>query len=156
MLFMLFYYRRAGLNAVIAQLFHLYINVAILSVFGFTLTLSAMAGLVLSIGMAVDANVLIFERMKEEARLGKTKQAVVSHGFSRAFSAILDSNVTTVIAALVLTQLGKGSIQGFAVTLLIGNIATLFAAVFVSRLIFDFELDVLKAKRLVLTWRKIT
>jgi preprotein translocase subunit SecD len=156
MLFMLLYYRRAGLNAVIAQLLHLYINVAILSVFGFTLTLSAMAGLVLSIGMAVDANVLIFERMKEEARLGKTKQAVVSHGFSRAFSAILDSNVTTIIAALVLTQLGKGSIQGFAVTLLIGNIATLFAAVFVSRLIFDFELDVLKAKRLVLTWRKIT
>jgi preprotein translocase subunit SecD len=156
MLFMLFYYRRAGLNAVVAQLFHLFINVAILSVFGFTLTLSAMAGLVLSIGMAVDANVLIFERMKEEARLGKTKQAVVSHGFARAFSAILDSNVTTVIAALVLTQLGKGSIQGFAVTLLIGNIATLFAAVFVSRLIFDFELEVLKAKRLVLTWRKIT
>ena len=107
---------------------------------------AAIAGLVLTIGMAVDANVLIFERMKEESRLGKTTQAVVSHGFSRAFSAILDSNVTTIIAALVLTQLGKGSIQGFAVTLLIGNLATLFAAVFVSRLIFDFELDVLRAK----------
>jgi len=156
MLFMLVYYRRAGLNAVIAQLLHLYINVAILSVFGFTLTLSAIAGLVLTIGMAVDANVLIFERMKEESRLGKTLQAVVSHGFSRAFSAILDSNVTTVIAALVLMQLGKGSIQGFAVTLLIGNLATIFAAVFVSRLIFDFELDVLRAKRLLLTWRPTT
>ena len=155
MAFMLLYYRRAGLNAVISQLLHLYINVAILSVFGFTLTLSAIAGLVLTIGMAVDANVLIFERMKEESRLGKTTQAVVSHGFSRAFSAILDSNVTTIIAALVLTQLGKGSIQGFAVTLLIGNLATLFAAVFVSRLIFDFELDVLRTKKILLTWRKI-
>jgi preprotein translocase subunit SecD len=155
MAFMLLYYRRAGLNAVVSQLLHLYINVAILSVFGFTLTLSAIAGLVLTIGMAVDANVLIFERMKEETRLGKTTQAVVSHGFSRAFSAILDSNVTTIIAALVLTQLGKGSIQGFAVTLLIGNLATLFAAVFVSRLIFDFELDVLRTKRIRLTWRKL-
>jgi preprotein translocase subunit SecD len=155
MIFMLLYYRRAGFNAVVSQLLHLYINVAILSVFGFTLTLSAIAGLVLTIGMAVDANVLIFERMKEESRLGKTTQAVVSHGFSRAFSAILDSNVTTIIAALVLTQLGKGSIQGFAVTLLIGNLATLFAAVFVSRLIFDFELDVLKTKRIRLTWRKL-
>ncbi len=155
MIFMLLYYRRAGLNAVIAQLLHLYINVAILSVFGFTLTLSAIAGLVLTIGMAVDANVLIFERMKEEARLGKTNQAIVGHGFSRAFTAILDSNVTTIIAALVLTQLAKGSIQGFAVTLLVGNLATLFAAVFVSRLIFDFELDVLRTKRLLLTWRRI-
>jgi preprotein translocase subunit SecD len=155
MAFMLLYYRRAGLNAVISQLLHLYINVAILSVFGFTLTLAAIAGLVLTIGMAVDANVLIFERMKEESRLGKTTHAVVSHGFTRAFSAILDSNVTTIIAALVLTQLGKVSIQGFAVTLLIGNLATLFAAVFVSRLIFDFELDVLKARRILLTWRKI-
>jgi preprotein translocase subunit SecD len=155
MLFMLFYYRRAGVNAVLSLLLHLYINVAILSVFGFTLTLSAIAGLVLTIGMAVDANVLVFERMKEESRLGKTVQAVISHGFSRAFTAILDSNVTTVIAALVLMNLGKGSIQGFAVTLLIGNLATLFTAVFVSRLIFDFELDMLRAKRILLTWRKI-
>lgn len=155
MLFMLGYYRRAGLNAVISQLLHLYINVAILSVFNFTLSLAAIAGLVLTIGMAVDANVLIFERMKEEARLGKSTLAVVSHGFSRAFTAILDSNVTTIIAALVLTQLAKGSIQGFAVTLLIGNLATLFAAVFVSRLIFDFNVDVLKTKRILLTWRRV-
>jgi preprotein translocase subunit SecD len=155
MIFMLLYYRRAGFNAVISQLLHLYINIAILSVFGFTLTLSAIAGLVLTIGMAVDANVLIFERMKEESRLGKTNQAIVGHGFSRAFTAILDSNITTIITALVLTQLGKGSIQGFAVTLLIGNLATLFAAVFVSRLIFDFELDVLHIKKIRLTWRKI-
>jgi preprotein translocase subunit SecD len=155
MLFMLGYYRRAGLNAVISQLLHLYINVAVLSVFNFTLSLAAIAGLVLTIGMAVDANVLVFERMKEESRLGKSTQAVVSHGFSRAFTAILDSNVTTIIAALVLMQLAKGSIQGFAVTLLIGNLATLFAAVFVSRLIFDFNVDVLKTKRILLTWRRI-
>jgi preprotein translocase subunit SecD len=155
MIFMLLYYRRAGFNAIVSLLLHLYINVAVLSVFGFTLTLASIAGLVLTIGMAVDANVLIFERMKEETRLGKTIQAIVSHGFSRAFSAILDSNVTTIIAALVLTQLGKGSIRGFAVTLLIGNLATLFTAVVVSRLIFDFELDVLRTKRIRLTWRKI-
>ena len=155
MLFMLVYYRRAGLNAVISQLLHLFINVAILSVFNFTLSLAAIAGLVLTIGMAVDANVLIFERMKEEARLGKSTNAIVGHGFSRAFTAILDSNVTTIIAALVLTQLAKGSIQGFAVTLLIGNLATLFAAVFVSRLIFDFEVDVLRTRRILLTWRRV-
>ncbi|HET6488028.1 MAG TPA: protein translocase subunit SecD, partial [Spirochaetia bacterium] len=154
MLFMLGYYRRAGFNAVLAQLLHLYINVAILSVFNFTLTLTAIAGLVLTIGMAVDANVLIFERIKEESRLGKSVQAVISHGFSRAFSAILDSNVTTIIAALVLTQLAKGSIQGFAVTLLVGNLATLFAAVFVSRLIFDFSIDVLHTKHILVTWRR--
>jgi preprotein translocase subunit SecD len=155
MLFMLGFYRRAGLNAVISQLLHLYINVAILSVFNFTLTLSAIAGLVLTIGMAVDANVLIFERIKEESRLGKSVQAVIEHGFNRAFSAILDSNVTTIIAALVLSFLAKGSIQGFAVTLLIGNLATLFAAVFVSRLIFDFNVDVLKVKRILVSWRKL-
>ncbi len=155
MLFMLTYYRRAGLNAVISQLLHLFINVAILSVFNFTLSLAAIAGLVLTIGMAVDANVLIFERMKEESRLGKSTNAIISHGFSRAFTAILDSNVTTIIAALVLTQLAKGSIQGFAVTLLIGNLATLFAAVFVSRLIFDFEVDVLRTRRILLTWRRV-
>jgi preprotein translocase subunit SecD len=153
--FMLLYYRRAGFNAVLANILNLYLIVAILSVFGFTLTLAAIAGLVLNVGMAVDASVLIFERMKEESRLGKTTHAVVNSGFTRAFSAILDSNLTTIIAAIVLMQLAKGSIQGFAVTLMIGNTATLFSAVFVSRLIFDFEVDVLKAKRILLTWRKM-
>ncbi len=153
--FMLLYYRRAGLNAVIANILNLVLIISVLSVFGFTLTLSAIAGLVLNVGMAVDASVLIFERMKEEARLGKTTQAIVSHGFTRAFSAILDSNLTTIITALVLTQLSKGSIQGFAVTLVIGNLATLFSAVFVSRLIFDFEVDVLRTKTMRLTWRKL-
>ncbi len=154
-LFMMLYYRRAGLNAIIAQLLNLYIIVSVLSVFNFTLTLSAIAGLVLNVGMAVDASVLIFERMKEEMRLGKSNQAVVKAGFDRAFWAIADSNITTIIAALVLTQLAKGSIQGFAVTLTVGNIATLFSAVFVSRLIFDFNVDVLKVRKIRVTWRKI-
>jgi preprotein translocase subunit SecD len=154
-LFMLLYYRRAGLNAIIAQVLNLYFIVSILSVFNFTLTLAAIAGLVLNIGMAVDASVLIFERMKEEMRLGKSNQAVVKAGFDRAFWAIADSNITTIIAALVLTQLAKGSIQGFAVTLTIGNLATLFTAVFVSRLIFDFNTDVLRVRKIRVTWRKI-
>ena len=154
-LFMLLYYRRAGLNAIIAQILNLYIIVSVLSVFNFTLTLSAIAGLVLNVGMAVDASVLIFERMKEEMRLGKSNQAVVKAGFDRAFWAIADSNITTIIAALVLTQLGKGSIQGFAVTLTVGNLATLFTAVFVSRLIFDFNVDVLRVRKIRVSWRKI-
>ena len=154
-IFMLLYYRRSGVNAIIAQLLNLYFIVAILSVFNFTLTLTAIAGLVLNVGMAVDASVLIFERMKEEMRLGKTVSAVVKAGFDRAFWAIADSNITTIIAALVLSQLAKGSIQGFAMTLMIGNISTLFTAVFISRLIFDFNVDVLKVKRIVVSWRKI-
>jgi preprotein translocase subunit SecD len=154
-LFMMLYYRRAGLNAIIAQILNLYFIVAVLSVFNFTLTLAAIAGLVLNVGMAVDASVLIFERMKEEMRLGKSNQAVVKAGFDRAFWAIADSNITTIIAALVLTQLAKGSIQGFAVTLTVGNLATLFTAVFVSRLIFDFNNDVLKVRKIRVTWRKI-
>jgi len=153
--FMLAYYRRAGLNAILANILNLYLIVSILSVFGFTLTLAAIAGLVLNVGMAVDASVLIFERMKEEMRLGKTTQAVVKSGFERAFLAIADSNITTIIAALVLTQLAKGSIQGFAVTLAVGNVATLFSAVFVSRLIFDFNVEVLKVKKIWVTWSRI-
>jgi preprotein translocase subunit SecD len=153
--FMLAYYRRAGLNAILANVLNLYLIVSILSVFGFTLTLAAIAGLVLNVGMAVDASVLIFERMKEEMRLGKTTQAVVKSGFERAFLAIADSNITTIIAALVLTQLAKGSIQGFAVTLAVGNVATLFSAVFVSRLIFDFNVEVLKVKKIWVTWSRI-
>jgi len=153
--FMLVYYRRAGLNAVLANILNLFLIVAILSVFNFTLTLAAIAGLVLNVGMAVDASVLIFERMKEEMRLGKSTPAVVKAGFERAFLAIADSNITTIIAALVLTQLAKGAIQGFAVTIVVGNLATLFSAVFVSRLIFDFNVDVLKMKRIRVTWRRL-
>ncbi len=153
-IFMLAFYRRAGFNAIIAQILNLYFIIAILSVFKFTLTLSAIAGLILNVGMAVDASVLIFERIKEEMRLGKSPQAVVKAGFDRALWAIADSNITTVIAAIVLSFLAKGSIKGFAMTLAIGNLSTLFTAVFISRLIFDFNVDVLKVKRIVISWRK--
>lgn len=152
--FMLAYYSSGGLNAIIAQLLNLYFIVAVLSVFNFTLTLSSIAGLVLNVGMTVDASVLILERIKEEQRLGKSAQATVKAGFDRAFWAIADSNITTIIAAIVLTQMSKGSIQGFAMTLTIGNLSTLFTAVFCSRLIFDFTVDVLKVKRIRVSWRK--
>jgi preprotein translocase subunit SecD len=138
---------------VVAQVLNLYFMVAILSAFNFTLTLPAIAGLVLTVGMAVDASVLIFERMKEEMRLGKSTPAVVKAGFDRAFWAIADSNITTFIAAIVMSQFGKGSIQGFAVTLAVGIVSSLFTAVFVSRLIFDFNLEVLHVRRLRVSWR---
>ncbi len=152
-LFMMLYYRRAGLNAVIAQILNLYFIVAILSAFNFTLTLASIAGLVLTVGMAVDASVLIFERMKEEIRLGKSNTAVVKAGFDRAFWAIADSNITTFIAALVMSFFGKSSIKGFAVTLAVGIVSSMFTAVFVSRLIFDFNLEVLRVKHLRVSWR---
>jgi preprotein translocase subunit SecD len=132
-----------------------YFMFAILSAFNFTLTLAAITGMVLTIGMAVDANVLIFERMKEEYRLGKSPKAVIQAGFAKAFWAIADSNITTFIAAIVLSQLGKGPIQGFAVTLAVGVVTSMFTALFVSRLIYDFNTDVLKIHRLSLAWRRL-
>ena len=108
---------------------------------GANLTLPGLAGLVLSIGMAVDANVLIFERIREELRAGRTVKSAVQLGFEKALSSILDANVTTLIAALFLFQFGTGPIRGFAVTLSIGILASLFSAVFVSRWIFDFMLS---------------
>jgi preprotein translocase subunit SecD len=155
-LFMLIYYRRGGVNAVIAQVLNLYFMVALLSAFNFTLTLAAIAGLVLTVGMAVDASVLIFERMKEEIRLGKSNQAVVKAGFDRAFWAIADSNITTFIAALVMSFFGKSNIKGFAVTLAVGIVSSMFTAVFVSRLIFDFNLEVVRIKHLRVSWRTTT
>jgi preprotein translocase subunit SecD len=155
-LFMLIYYRRGGVNAVIAQVLNLYFMVALLSAFNFTLTLAAIAGLVLTVGMAVDASVLIFERMKEEIRLGKSNQAVVKSGFDRAFWAIADSNITTFIAALIMSFFGKSSIKGFAVTLAVGIVSSMFTAVFVSRLIFDFNLEVVRIKHLRVSWRTTT
>jgi preprotein translocase subunit SecD len=106
------------------------------------------AGFILTLGMAVDANVIIFERMKEELRLGKSRKAAVDAGFSKAFWAVMDSNITTFIAALFLSQLGSGPIQGFAVSLAIGVFSSVFTALFVSRLIFDFGTDVLKSPNL--------
>jgi len=155
MLFMLLYYLGAGINAIICLLLNTYFTFAVLSVFNFTLTLPAVTGMVLTIGMAVDANVLIFERMKEEYRVGKSAKAAVQAGFAKAFWAIADSNITTFIAAIVLSQFGKGPIQGFAVTLAVGVVFSMFTALFVSRLIYDFNTDVLGIKRLSLGWRRL-
>jgi preprotein translocase subunit SecD len=152
MFFMLFYYKVAGFNAVVAQFLNIFLMFSILSAFNFTLTLPSIAGFILTIGMAVDANVIVFERMKEELKLGKSRQAAVEAGFDKAFWAIMDSNITTFIAALFLSQLGTGPIKGFAVSLAIGVFSSVFTALFVSRLIFDFGTDVLKSKKLSVSW----
>jgi len=151
--FMLLYYRGAGINAALAQIINLIIMIGVLSAFGLTLTLASIAGFVLTIGMSVDANVLIFERMKEELREGKGRIAAIKAGFNKAFWTIMDSNLTTLIAALVLSQIGSGPIQGFAISLSIGTISSLFTALFVSHLVFDFETDVLKMKHVSISWR---
>lgn len=150
--FMLVYYLGAGVNAVVAQILNMYIMFSILSAFNLTLTLSSVAGMILTVGMSVDANVIIFERIKEELALGKSRAAAVSSGFSNAFWAIMDSNITTFIAALFLSQLGTGSIQGFAVSLAIGVCSSVFTALVVSRLIFDFGTDVLKNQKISIGW----
>ncbi|MDR0669953.1 MAG: protein translocase subunit SecD [Treponema sp.] len=154
MLFMLVFYKAAGINAVVAQILNIYLMLSVLSAFNFTLTLPSIAGFILTIGMAVDANVIIFERMKEELRLGKGRKAVIDGGFDKAFWAIMDSNITTFIAALFLSQLGSGPIQGFAVTLAIGVFSSVFTSLFVSRLIFDFSTDVLGSKNVSVTWAR--
>lgn len=153
MVFMLLYYKGAGINAMIAQILNLFIMLSILSAFNLTLTLPSIAGFILTIGMAVDANVIIFERIKEELRLGKGRRAAIEAGFNKAFWAIMDSNITTFIAALFLSQLGSGPIQGFAVSLAIGVVSSVFTALFVSRLIFDFGTDVLKQQTVSISWR---
>ena len=152
LVFMLIFYKAAGINAVVAQILNLYIMFSILSAFNYTVTLSSIAGMILTIGMAVDANVLVFERIKEELRAGKSRPVAISMGFDNAFWAIMDSNITTFIAAIFLSQLGTGAIQGFAVSLAIGVISSVFTALFVSRLIFDFDTDVLKAKKVSIGW----
>jgi preprotein translocase subunit SecD len=136
MIFMLVYYRLAGLNADLALVLNIVILLGAMAYFGATLTLPGIAGVILTIGMAVDANVLIFERIREELRVGKTARSAVDTGFSRAFGTILDANLTTLIAALFLFQFGTGPIKGFAVTLSIGILASVFTAVFVSRTLF--------------------
>jgi preprotein translocase subunit SecD len=153
MVFMLLFYKGAGINAMVAQILNIYFMFSILSAFNFTLTLPSIAGFILTIGMAVDANVIIFERMKEELRLGKGRKAAVDAGFDKAFWAIMDSNITTFIAALFLSQLGSGPIQGFAVSLAIGVFSSVFTSLFVSRLMFDFGTDVLGSKSLSVSWR---
>jgi preprotein translocase subunit SecD len=137
MIFMVFYYRLSGINAVVALLLNIIILMGFLAYFGASLTLPGIAGIILTVGMAVDANVLVFERIREELGQGKSVLSSISSGFSRAFRTILDANVTTVIAAIFLFQFGTGPLRGFAVTLIIGISASMFTAIFVSRLIFD-------------------
>ncbi len=138
--FMLFYYRLSGVNALVSLLLNVLILMAALAYFGATLTLPGIAGVLLTIGMAVDANVLVFERIREELRLGKGVVAAVETGFDRAFTTIFDTNATTIIAALFLFIFGTGPVKGFAVTLTIGLLANLFTAVYVSRALFEYIL----------------
>ncbi len=138
---MLIVFRRSGLNAVAALTLNIIIVFGALAYFGATLTVPGIAGIILTIGMAVDANVLIFERIKEELRAGRTVKSAVASGFAKALSSILDANVTTLIAAVFLFQFGTGPIRGFAVTLSVGILASVFTAVFTSRWIFDLLLS---------------
>jgi preprotein translocase subunit SecD len=137
-LFMIFYYRVAGVIADVALLLNIILTLATLALFRATLTLPGIAGLVLSVGMAVDANILIHERIKEELRWGKTPRAAIDQGYHRAFITIIDSNLTTLIAGVLLYQFGTGPVRGFAVTLCIGILANIFTAVYITRWIFDF------------------
>jgi len=138
---MLAYYKRSGVNAVLALLLNTIILVAALSYFHAVLTLPGIAGVILTIGMAVDSNVLIFERIREELRSGKAVIAAVDAGFGKAWWTIVDTHVTTIVSCAFLFMFGTGPVRGFAITLVIGLFANVFTAVFVSKVIFDFELS---------------
>lgn len=148
LLFMAFYYRFSGVLADTALLLNMVLIMAVLSAFKATLTLPGIAGIILTIGMSVDANVLIFERVREELRLGKSIRAAVDAGFGRAFLTILDANVTTLIAAVVLFQFGTGPIKGFAVTLSIGIAASMFTAIVFCKTVYDLTLERVKVHSL--------
>jgi len=140
MLFMLVYYRMSGANAVLALVLNLVILLAALALFGATLTLPGIAGVILTIGMGVDSNVLVFERIREEMRNGKSAAAAVDSGFDKAFLTIIDTHVTTVVSAAFLGFFGTGPIRGFAITLVVGLVANIFTAVYVSKTIFQYHL----------------
>jgi preprotein translocase subunit SecD len=139
-LFMLIYYRLSGVNAVVALLMNVVLVLGAMAYFGSTLTLPGIAGLILTVGMAVDSNVLIFERIREELRLGKTVRTSIDQGFGRAFGTIVDTHVTTIVSAFFLFTYGTGPVRGFAVTLVIGLLFSMFTSVFVSRVIYDLVL----------------
>ncbi len=147
-IFMIVYYKIAGVIADIALIMNLILILACLAIFRATLTLPGIAGLILTIGMAVDGNVIIFERIREEIRIGKTPRAALETGYGKAILTILDAQVTTLIAALVLFQFGTGPIRGFAVTLSIGIITSIFTAIFVTKAIFDLLLTKKKVQKL--------
>jgi preprotein translocase subunit SecD len=149
MAFMLFYYRGSGINADLALILNLVILLGFMGAAGATLTLPGIAGVILTIGMGVDSNVLIFERIREEVRAGKSPSAAVDQGFAHAWVTIVDTHVTTIVSAAILFMFGTGPVKGFATTLTVGLIANLFTAVFVSRVIFDAHLNKLKPGELV-------
>ncbi len=138
---MLVYYKKSGINATLALVLNAIILIACLSYFDAVLTLPGIAGIILTIGMAVDSNVLIFERIREELRAGKAVIPAVDAGFGKAFLTIIDTHITTVVSCAILFLFGSGPVKGFAVTLVIGLIANVFTAVFVSKFIFDWELS---------------
>jgi preprotein translocase subunit SecD len=140
-LFMLVYYRSGGGVADIALIFCLLFVLAVLAAFQGTLTLPGIAGLILTLAVAVDANVLIYERIREELSLGKTIRAAIDAGYTKAFTAIFDSNVTTFITGVILFQFGSGPVQGFALTLMIGIVASLFCAMIISRVILNVMIE---------------
>ena len=146
--FMIMYYRLSGIVADVALFLNILLIFSGLAAFQATLTLPGIAGIILTIGMAVDANVLIFERIREELRLGKTPRAALDTGYSRATLTIIDANITTLIAAVVLFQFGTGPVRGFAVTLSIGIMASMFTAIVVTRIIFDYFLTQQRVKTL--------
>ncbi|MBS1816158.1 MAG: protein translocase subunit SecD [Acidobacteria bacterium] len=141
MIFMLIYYKGAGINADLALILNLVILLGFMGFTGSTLTLPGIAGVILTIGMGVDSNVLIFERIREELHAGKNASAAVQNGFAHAWITILDTHVTTIVSAAILFFVGTGPVRGFAITLIFGLLANLFTAVFVSRVIFDAILN---------------
>jgi preprotein translocase subunit SecD len=141
LVFMLIYYRGSGINADLALILNLIILLGFMGFFGATLTLPGIAGVILTVGMGVDSNVLIFERIREELRNGKTPPSAVEQGFAHAWITIVDTHVTTIVSAVILFMFGTGPVKGFAVTLTFGLLANLFTAVFVSRVIFDAHLN---------------
>jgi SecD/SecF fusion protein len=140
-LFMIVYYSTGGIVADLALVLNIAFILAVLAGFNATLTLPGIAGIILTIGVAVDANVLIYERIREELAIGRTLRSAIDEGYSKAFSAIFDSNITTLLTALILYNFGSGPIQGFALTLMIGIIANLFSAVFITKVIYDIVAD---------------
>lgn len=141
LIYMLFFYNRAGIIADIALITNIFFLFGVLASLGAVLTLPGIAGIVLTLGMAVDANVIIYERIKEEIRTGKGLQLAISDGYKNAYSAIIDGNVTTLLTGIVLYIFGSGPVQGFATTLIIGILSSLFSAIFISRLIFTWALN---------------
>jgi preprotein translocase subunit SecD len=148
LVFMAIYYRKSGVVADLAVLFNLFLQMAVLATFSATMTLPGIAGLALTVGMSVDANVLINERIREELRAGRTVRAAVEAGYDKAFSSILDGHITVLISGLILSQYGTGPVKGFAFALIIGIACSLFTGVFCTRLVFDWWVRGAKVKRL--------